>query len=148
MPGPFPRIEPHESGLLDVGDGQHIYWEVCGNPDGKPGVVLHGGPGSGCTSGDRRLFDPRAYRIVLFDQRGAGRSRPRVRPYSDLSANTTGDLLSNMETLREFLGIERSVIRGVSWGVTLGLVYAQGYPERVVAMVLSSVTMTRPKDIH
>jgi proline iminopeptidase len=148
MAGPFPRIEPHESGLLEVGDGQQIYWEVCGNPNGKPAVVLHGGPGSGCTTGARRLFDPAAYRIVLFDQRGAGRSRPRVGPYTDLSANTTAHLLSDMEALRDFLGIKRWVIRGVSWGVTLGLVYAQAHPERVVAMVLSSVTMTRPKDIH
>ena len=148
MPGRFPRIEPRESGLLDVGDGQQIYWEVCGNPDGKPAVVLHGGPGSGCTTDARRLFDPAAYRIVLFDQRGAGRSRPRVGPYTDLSANTTDHLLSDIETLREFLGIERWVVRGVSWGVTLGLVYAQAHPDRVVAMVLSSVTMTRAKDIH
>jgi proline iminopeptidase len=111
-------------------------------------VVAQQDWGSGCTTGARRLFDPAAYRIVLFDQRGSGRSRPRVGPYTDLSANTTGHLLSDMETLRKFLGIERWVVRGVSWGVTLGLVYAQAHPDRVVAMVLSSVTMTRAKDIH
>jgi len=148
MPGLFPRIEPQQSGLLDLGSGQRIYWEVCGNPDGKPAVVLHGGPGSGCTEGARRVFDPAAYRIVLFDQRGAGRSLPRVGPFTDLSANTTSHLLADMDTLREFLGIERWVVRGVSWGVTLGLVYAQAHADRVVAMVLSSVAMTRPKDIH
>ena len=148
MPGLFPRSEPHESGLLDVGDGQLIYWEVRGNPGGKPAVVLHGGPGSGCSTDSGRMFDPEVYRIVLFDQRGAGRSRPRVGPYTDMSANTTGDLVSDIEILREFLGIERWVVRGVSWGVTLGLVYAETYPERVVAMVLSSVTTTRPKDIR
>jgi proline iminopeptidase len=148
MPGLFPRSEPHESGLLDVGEGQHIYWEVWGNPSGKPAVVLHGGPGSGCSNDSGRVFDPAVYRIVLFDQRGAGRGRPRVGPYTDMSSNTTGDLVSDIEMLRAFLGIERWVVRGMSWGVTLGLVYAETYPERVVAMVLSSVTMTRPKDIH
>lgn len=134
--------------MLDVGDGQAIYWETSGNPDGLAAVVLHGGPGSGCTDGARRLFDPRVYRIVLFDQRGCGRSRPRVDAGTDLSANTTANLVADLERLRQHLGIERWLIRGVSWGVTLCLVYAQAHPERVAAMVLSSVTMTRPGDIH
>ncbi len=144
----FPEIEPYEHGLLDVGDGHRLYWETCGNPAGKPAVVLHGGPGSGCTPGSRRGFDPNAYRIVVFDQRGAGRSTPRVDAASDLSANTTSHLLADIERLREHLCIERWLVWGGSWGVTLGLAYAERHPERVDAMVLVSVTMTRPADIH
>lgn len=99
----FPRIEPLETGMLDVGDGNAIYWETCGNPDGLPAVVVHGGPGSGCTAGARRLFDPGLYRIVLFDQRGCGRSRPRVDADTDLSSNTTAHLLADLERLRQYL---------------------------------------------
>lgn len=144
----FPEIDPYETGFLDAGDGQSLYWEACGNPAGQPAVVLHGGPGSGCTAGARRLFDPDVYRIVLFDQRGSGRSRPRVDATTDVSINTTDRLIADLEMLRGHLGIERWLVQGVSWGVTLGLVYAQAYPERVTAMVLTSVTMTRPADIH
>jgi proline iminopeptidase len=144
----FPEIEPYESGMLDVGDGHSLYWETCGNPAGKPVVVLHGGPGSGCTSGSRRGFDPEVYRIVVFDQRGAGRSTPRVDAASDLSTNATPYLLGDIEQLREHLGIERWMVWGGSWGVTLGLAYAEQHSERVSAMVLVSVTMTRPLDIH
>lgn len=144
----FPEIEPYEQGTLDVGDGQQLYWETCGNPIGVPAVVLHGGPGSGCTTGARRLFDPTAYRIVLFDQRGCGRSRPRVAAGTDLSANTTEHLIVDIERLRQHLNVDRWVVRGSSWGVTLALAYAERYPERVRGMVLSSVTMTRPADIH
>lgn len=104
MPGAFPPIEPYESGMLDVGDGQSLYWETCGHPARLPAVVLHGGPGSGCTSGLRRLFDPLAYRIVLFDQRGCGRSRPRIDAVGDLSTNTTNYLVEDLERLREHLG--------------------------------------------
>lgn len=148
MAGPYPRLEPYETGYLDVGDGQSLYWEACGNPGGRPAVVLHGGPGSGCTTGARRVFDPDAYRVILFDQRGSGRSRPRVDATTDLSTNTTAHLLGDLERLRQHLGVERWVVRGVSWGVTLGLLYAEAHTERVAAMVLSSVTMTRPVDIH
>lgn len=148
MRDPFPPIEPYETGMLDVGDGQGLYWETCGNPAGLPAVVLHGGPGSGCTPGARRLFDPEAYRIILFDQRGCDRSRPRVDATTDLTANTTGHLLADIERLRRHLGVERWVVRGASWGVTLGLAYAELHPGNVVAMVLSSVTLTRPADIH
>jgi proline iminopeptidase len=145
---PYPEIEPFERGMLDVGDGQQLYWEICGNPAGKPALVLHGGPGSGCTPGYRRYFDPTAYRIVLFDQRGAGRSTPRVAATTDLSANTTEHLLADIERLREHLGIGRWLVFGNSWGVTLGLAYAQRQPARISEIVLAAVTMTRPSDIH
>jgi proline iminopeptidase len=144
----FPEIEPYESGLLAVGDGQRVYWEACGRPDGKPAVVLHGGPGSGCTTGMRRSFDPAAYRIVLLDQRGSGRSTPRVTHDSGLAANTTEHLIGDLELLREHLGIERWLVWGVSWGTTLALAYAERYPERVSELVLLSLALTRPADIH
>ena len=143
----FPEIEPYAHGMLDVGGGQRLYWETAGNPAGRAVVVLHGGPGSGCT-GQSRFFDPDAYRIVLVDQRGAGRSKPRVDATSDLSTNTTHHLLSDLERLREHLVIDRWLVWGVSWGVTLGLAYAERHPQRVSAMILVSVTMTRPGDIH
>lgn len=146
--GRFPAIVPYATGMLEVGDGQRLYWETCGNPAGAPALVLHGGPGSGCTPGHRRYFDPAGYRIVLFDQRGAGRSTPRVGPFTDLSTNTTDHLIADIERLREHLGVERWLVWGVSWGVTLGLAYAQRYPERVRALVLAAVSMTRPADIH
>ena len=112
----YPQIEPYETGQLDVGDGHSLYWEVCGNPAGKPAVVLHGGPGSGCTPGSRRYFDPARYRIVLFDQRNAGRSTPWAgEPEVDLSANTTPHLLRDIERLREHLGIDRWLVFGGSW---------------------------------
>ncbi len=149
MPGRFPEIEPFEHGLLEVEHGQHIYWETCGNPDGKPAVVLHGGPGSGCTPVHRRNFDPDAYRIVLFDQRGAGRSTPNAGdPGTDLATNTTDHLIADIERLREYLGVESWLVWGASWGVTLGLAYAETHPGRVSEMVLASVTMTRPAEIH
>jgi proline iminopeptidase len=144
----FPKTEPYEQGMLDVGDGHSLYWEQSGNPAGIPALGLHGGPGSGCTAGGRRIFDPVRYRIVQFDQRGAGRSTPRVGVATDMSANTTRHLLADIEALRMHLGVDRWIVRGVSWGVTLGLAYAEAHPERVAAMVLNSVTMTRPIDIH
>lgn len=148
MHGLFPEVEPYRSGTLDVGDGQLLYFEECGNPSGRPAVVLHGGPGSGCTPRPRRLFDPDAYRIVLYDQRGAGRSRPRVEAFTPLVANTTHHLVDDLVRLRIHLGIERWVVYGSSWGCTLGLAYAERHSEEVAAMVLSSVTMTRGRDIH
>ncbi|MGH9029877.1 MAG: alpha/beta fold hydrolase, partial [Acidimicrobiales bacterium] len=146
--GLFPEIEPHEGGSLEVGDGQSLYWEICGNPSGTPALVLHGGPGSGCTSGMRRMFDPDLYRIVLFDQRGCGRSTPRVDALTDLSDNTTWHLVSDIELLRRELDVRRWVVFGLSWGVTLALAYAENHPDRVGAMVLASVTMTTPREIH
>jgi proline iminopeptidase len=137
----YPPIEPYETGMLPVGDGHSLYWEVCGNPGGKPAVVLHGGPGSGCSPGMRRYFDPARYRIVLFDQRNAGRSSPSATgPAVDLSANTTPHLLRDIEQLRERLGIDRWLLFGGSWGVTLGLAYAEAFPERVSELVLAAVT--------
>jgi proline iminopeptidase len=149
MPEPFPPIEPYDHGMLDVGDGHRVYWEVCGNPDGKPALVLHGGPGSGCTPSHRRLFDPELYRIVLFDQRNCGRSTPHASdPAVDLSTNTTGHLLADIETLRRHLGVEKWMLFGQSWGVTLGTAYALHHPDRVSECVFASITTTRPSEIH
>jgi proline iminopeptidase len=146
---PYPPLEPHAQGLLDVGDGHRIHWETCGTPDGKPAVVVHGGPGSGCTPAMRRLFDPRAYRIVLFDQRGAGRSLPHASdPATSLAAITTDHLAADLERLREHLGVGRWLVHGGSWGSTLALVYAQRHPERVSEIVLAPVTLTRRADVE
>jgi proline iminopeptidase len=144
----YPAIYPYDQGHLDVGDGTRVYWEQCGNPAGKPVVVLHGGPGSGCSSGMRRYFDPHAYRIVLFDQRGCGRSTPHASdPSVDLATNTTEHLLADIERLRGHLHIERWMVFGVSWGSTLGLAYAERHPERIVGMVLAGVTAGRRSEI-
>ncbi|GCE40849.1 Proline iminopeptidase [Rhodococcus wratislaviensis] len=137
----YPAVEPYEFGFLDVSDGHHMYWETIGTPTGIPVVYLHGGPGSGSAAGARRYFDPTAFRAVLFDQRGCGRSRPLADgPDYDLGTNTTGHLVDDIERLREHLGIERWIVTGVSWGVSLGLVYAQKYPERVIAAVFGAIT--------
>lgn len=144
----YPEIEPYAHGMLDLGDGHQMYWETCGSPGGKPAVVLHGGPGSGCSSGTRRFFDPAAYRVVLFDQRNCGRSRPHAGlADTDLANNTTWHLIADIERLREFLGIEKWLVFGGSWGATLGLVYAVNHPERVGEIVLAGVTMTRRAEI-
>ena len=148
MTGLYPLIEPFDAGLLDVGDDNHVHWEVCGNPDGKPALVLHGGPGSGCTPFHRRLFDPERYRIVLFDQRGCGRSTPHAADFdTDLSVNTTSHLLADIERLREHLAIDRWLVYGNSWGSTLALVYAEQHPQHVSEIVLLAVTTTRPADL-
>jgi proline iminopeptidase len=145
----YPEIEPYASGLLDVGDGNHVYWEASGNPAGKPALALHGGPGGGTTPGRRRSFDPQRYHFVQFDQRGCGRSTPPVSdPATTLAANTTAHLIADIEALREHLGIERWLVWGGSWGCTLALAYAQRFPHRVSELVLVSVTMTRPADVH
>lgn len=143
----FPNIEPFESGTLEAGDSQEIYWECCGNPDGRPVVYLHGGPGSGCTPNNRRYFDPAIYKIVLTDQRGCGRSRPHVEKVSDLEVNTTAHLIKDLERLREHLAIDRWTILGASWGSTLALAYAQALPHRVAAMVLACVTTTSRREV-
>lgn len=140
----YPETEPYEHGMLDVGDGNRVYWEVCGNPDGKPALVVHGGPGSGCTAWVRRRFDPDRYRVVLFDQRNCGRSTPHASdPAADMKHNTTPHLIADMEQLREHLGVERWLLFGGSWGSTLILAYAEQHPERVSEIVIPSVTMTR-----
>lgn len=144
----YPEIEPYEHGMLDVGDGNQIYWEQCGNPSGKPAVVLHGGPGAGCTPGMRRFFDPTAYRIVLFDQRNCGRSTPHASdPATDLSANTTDRQVADIELLRTKLGIDRWLVFGASWGSMLGLVYALRHPSRVSEMVLLGVATGRVAEV-
>jgi proline iminopeptidase len=149
MPDLYPPIEPYDSGMLDVGDGHRVYWETCGNPAGKPALVLHGGPGSGCTANARRYFDPSAYRIVLFDQRGSGRSVPHASsPDVDLSTNTTAHLIADMERLRRHLGIGQWLVLGGSWGSTLALTYAEQYPERVSEMVLFSIATTTASEIE
>lgn len=139
-----PPIEPYERGMLDVGDANSVYWEVCGRPDGTPAVMVHGGPGQGCNERMRRQFDPARYRAVLFDQRGCGRSTPHAAdPATDLRANTTGHLVADMERLRAHLGIDRWLLVGGSWGSTLALAYAEAHPERVTGIVLSAITTSR-----
>ncbi|NEC22042.1 prolyl aminopeptidase [Streptomyces parvus] len=143
-----PPIEPYESGMLDVGDGNLVYWEVCGNPDGKPALVVHGGPGSGSTPRSRRYFDPDRYRVVLFDQRGCGRSTPHASdPATDMRHNTTAHLIADMERLRVHLNIDKWLLYGGSWGSTLILAYAEEHPERVTEVVIQAVTTTRRSEI-
>jgi len=141
------EIEPYAEGMLGVGGGNAIYWETCGNPRGKPALVLHGGPGSGCTRWHRRLFDPAAYRIILFDQRNCGRSTPHAStPDTDLASNTTANLISDMEMLRRHLEVERWLLLGGSWGSLLALAYAEKYRERVTEIVLWGAATGRRKE--
>ncbi len=140
----YPEIEPHRSGMLEV-DGLHrIYWEECGNATGQPVVFLHGGPGAGSAPAHRRFFDPAHYRIVIFDQRGAGRSRP----LGELRDNTTPLLIADMENLRRRLGIERWLVFGGSWGSTLALAYAIAHPERCSGLVLRGIFLCRSSEIE
>jgi proline iminopeptidase len=140
----YPAIEPYAHELLDVGDRHLVYWEACGNPAGKPALVVHGGPGSGCWPGMRRYFDPAAYRIVLFDQRGCGRSLPHAGSSpAALRANTTEHLLSDMERLRVHLGIDRWLVFGGSWGAVLALRYAELHTEHISEMVLTALATGR-----
>ncbi|HEX6519031.1 MAG TPA: prolyl aminopeptidase [Streptosporangiaceae bacterium] len=144
----FPPIDPYDHGMLDVGDGNLIYWETCGSPAGKPAVMVHGGPGQGCHPRMRQMFDPERYRAVLFDQRGCGRSTPHASdPATTLACNTTDHLVGDMERLREHLGIDRWVVVGGSWGTTLGLVYAERYPDRVSGIMVSAISTTRRSEI-
>jgi len=145
----YAEVEPYDQGMLDVGDGNHVYWEVCGNPDGKPAVVLHGGPGTGCSRGVRRYFDPTAYRIVQFDQRGCGRSTPHASdPGVDLRCNTTDHLIEDIEQLRKHHCIQRFLVFGGSWGSTLGLAYAERFTERVSEMVMVSIVTTSRREVQ
>lgn len=149
MLGLYPEIEPYDHGMLPVGDGNVIYWEECGNPAGKPVAFLHGGPGGGASARHRRLFDPERYRILLFDQRGCGRSTPHgSTAEADLSVNTTWHLVADMELLREDRGIDRWQLFGGSWGSVLALAYAEQYPHRVSELVLRGVATLRVKEIQ
>ncbi len=144
----YPEIEPYEHGFLEVDNGNLVYWETCGNPRGKPAVVLHGGPGSGCIPWYRRLFDPSAYRLVLFDQRNCGRSTPHASVLdTSLASNTTAHLISDIEQLRQHLNIDRWLVFGGSWGSTLALAYAERHPARVMEMILFGVTTGRHKEV-
>jgi proline iminopeptidase len=140
----FPEIGPFESGYMPLGDGHVMYWEQVGNPLGKPVLFLHGGPGAGAGAVHRRFFDPGVWRVVIFDQRGAGRSRP----LGSLAANTTPHLVEDIEALRKFLGIERFLLFGGSWGSTLALAYAQKHPEAVIGAVLRGIFLGRPAEVE
>ena len=135
----YPELDVYDSGMLSVDARHQVYYEQCGNPKGKPVVILHGGPGAGCSAKMRRFHDPKAYRIVLFDQRGSGRSTP----HADLVDNTTWDLVADIEALREHLGISRWQVFGGSWGSTLALAYAQAHPGRATELVLRGIFMLR-----
>lgn len=145
----YPPIDPVDTGLLSVADGNEIYWEISGNPDGKSALYLHGGPGSALRSGSyRRPFDPQKYRIVGIDQRGCGRSRPLASDaLGELQRNTTQSLIGDIEAVRRHLGVETWLVSGVSWGTTLALAYAQAHPERVSELVLVAVTTTSREEI-
>jgi proline iminopeptidase len=139
----YPPIEPYESGRLDVGDGHRLYWERCGTRGAKPVVFLHGGPGAGCSPDHRRQFDPERYDILLFDQRGCGRSTP----HASLDANTTWHLVEDMEKLRVMAGHERWMVYGGSWGSTLALAYAQTHAQRVTELVLRGIFTFRQSEL-
>ena len=144
----YPPLDPYEHGYLPASDGNRVYWEACGNPEGKPALVLHGGPGSGCRPGMRQYFDPAAYRIVLFDQRNCGRSTPHASdPAVSLAANTTPHLISDIEALRTQLGIDRWLVYGTSWGSVLALAYAQQHTDRVSEMILTGVATGRQCEV-
>jgi proline iminopeptidase len=140
----YPEIEPFDSGRLAVSPLHTIYFEQCGNPRGKPVVFVHGGPGAGCNANSRRFFDPAHYRIVLFDQRGSGRSTP----HAELTDNTTRDLVADMERLREHLALECWQVFGGSWGSTLALAYAQAHPQRVTELVLRGIFLLRRRELE
>ncbi len=138
----YPPIEPYETGMLEVGDGHSLYWERCGTRGAKPVVFLHGGPGGGCGEGQRRQFDPALYDILLFDQRGCGRSLP----FASLEANTTWHLVADIERLRELCGHEKWMVFGGSWGSTLSLAYAETHPNRVTELVLRGVFLASQRE--
>ena len=138
----YPPIEPYDTGMLEVGDGHTLYWERCGTRGAKPVVFLHGGPGGGCGDGQRRQFDPALYDILLFDQRGCGRSLP----FANLEANTTWHLVADIERLREMCGHEGWMVFGGSWGSTLSLAYAENHPDRVTELVLRGVFLASQRE--
>ena len=140
----FPEIKVNSVHTLSVGDGHELYVEESGNTRGMPVLFVHGGPGAGCSDQHRRFFDPTLYRIILFDQRGAGRSRP----HASLDHNTTQDLVADMEAIRRFFEVDRWVLFGGSWGSTLSLVYAETHPERVLGLILRGIFLLRPQEIR
>ena len=147
-PALYPPVEPYLTGRLAVGDGHELYWEECGNPDGKPAVFAHGGPGGGVNPAYRRFFDPQKYRVVLFDQRGCGRSTPHASaPDADLGTNTTWHLVADLERLRTDRGIDSWLVFGGSWGSALALAYAQTHPERVTELVLRGIFTLRRSEL-
>jgi proline iminopeptidase len=139
----YPAIKPYKSASLAVGNGHVLYIEESGDPDGLPVLFVHGGPGSGASGEDRRFFDPEKYRIILFDQRGAGRSTP----HAELAHNTTQDLVEDIERIRKYFAIEQWVLFGGSWGSTLSLLYAQEHPKRVLGMILRGIFLARSRDL-
>jgi proline iminopeptidase len=139
----YPPIEPFDQRVMDMGDGHRIFVEQCGRPDGIPVLVLHGGPGGGCSPAMRRYFDPKVYRVVLFDQRGCGRSRP----HATVENNTTWHLIKDIESIRAALGIERFIVFGGSWGATLALIYAITHPGRVRQLVLRGVFLATRSEL-
>ncbi len=141
----YPEIQPYSQGFLNTEDGHQVYWELCGNPDGKPAIFLHGGPGGGCSPAHRRLFNPQRYNILLFDQRGCGRSVP----HASLENNTTWDLVADIERLRtEVLKTEKALVFGGSWGSTLGLAYAQTHPHRVSELIVRGIFTVRHEELQ
>lgn len=140
----YPDIKPYVTHSFAVDAPHVLHVEECGNPQGVPVVFVHGGPGAGCEAWHRRFFDPNVYRIVLFDQRGCGKSRP----HAELEGNTTQALVADMEAIREFLHIDKWMVFGGSWGSTLGLVYAETHPQRVLGLILRGIFLCRPQDIH
>ena len=140
----FPAIQPAKTWRLPVSELHTLYLEECGTADGVPVVFLHGGPGGACEPGHRRFFNPEAYRIILFDQRGCGKSKP----HASLDENTTWDLVADLELIREHLGIDRWVVFGGSWGSTLALAYAQAHPDRVLGLILRGIFLARDEDVH
>ncbi len=140
----YPPLEPFKTGMLDTDEGHTLYWELCGNPQGKPAVFLHGGPGSGCIADHRRLFDPERYCVLLFDQRGCGRSTP----HANLDNNTTWHLVADIERLRALLGVDRWLVFGGSWGSALALAYAQTHPQAVSALVVRGIFTLRQAELH
>jgi proline iminopeptidase len=139
----FPPVEPYKTGYLEVGDGHSLYWELCGNPDGKPVVFLHGGPGAGISTDHRRQYNPDKYNILLFDQRGCGRSTP----HASLEANTTWHLVDDIEKLRQMVGVDQWMVFGGSWGSTLSLAYAVTHPDRVTELVLRGIFLFDPYEL-
>ncbi len=140
----YPPLLDHESFSLKAGDIHEVYYETCGNPRGKPVVFLHGGPGSGCNPTQRRFFDPNYYRIILIDQRGCGRSKPQ----GEIRQNTTNDLISDIEAIRQALGIDTWLVFGGSWGSTLALTYAIQYPEHVTGLILRGIFLSRTRELN